>query len=220
MIDLAILGLLKEQDLHGYELRRQLGELAGWRPAVSFGSLYPALNRLERAGLVKAVTHESVTPPRAPMSGSLTGELAAFRAQRRAAKPRRGTRGKKVYGLTASGEERLHELLVASDVADDRAFTLRLIFCHDLTPAERLRIFEQRRAELVRRQEEGRGRKGGTGGTGRSGRAHRYLGALLERDAAALAADIEWLDRLIADERRAVEGAGDDAHDPTGGQPR
>lgn len=214
MIDLAILGLLKEQDLHGYELRRQLGDMPGWRPAVSFGSLYPALNRLERAGLVKAVTHETATPmpPRVPMSGSLTGELAAFRAQRRAAKPPRGTRGKKVYGLTGRGDERLHELLVTPDVSDDRDFALRLVFCHNLTPAERLQLFEHRRAELTRRLEQGRS------GTGRAGRAHRYLGALLERDAAALAADIDWLDALIADERRAVEGAGDVAHDTTGGQ--
>jgi DNA-binding PadR family transcriptional regulator len=212
MIDLAILGLLKEQDLHGYELRRQLGDMPGWRPAVSFGSLYPALNRLERAGLVKAVTHETAPPPRAPMSGSLTGELAAFRAQRRAAKPPRGTRGKKVYGLTGRGEERLHELLVTPDVSDDRDFALRLVFCHNLTPAERLQLFEHRRAELTRRLEQGRS------DSGRPGRAHRYLGALLERDAAALAADIDWLDALIADERRAVEGAGDVAHDTTGGQ--
>jgi DNA-binding PadR family transcriptional regulator len=56
VIDLAILGLLKEQDLHGYELRKRLAELPGARSGVvSFGSLYPALARLERLGLVKAV---------------------------------------------------------------------------------------------------------------------------------------------------------------------
>ena len=56
MIDLAILGLLKEQDLHGYELRKRLGELRRrCVRRVSFGSLYPALARLEAAGAVKAV---------------------------------------------------------------------------------------------------------------------------------------------------------------------
>src|SRR5512132_1295813 len=99
MLDLAVLGLLDEHDLHGYELRKRLGDLLGLRLAISFGSLYPALGRLEKAGLVKAVSSRPATPaPRAPMSGSLAGELAAFRAQRRAAAGgSRGGRGKKVY---------------------------------------------------------------------------------------------------------------------------
>ncbi len=52
MLDLAILGLLREEPRHGYELRRALGEL-GFRQ-VSFGSLYPALRRLERRGAIAA----------------------------------------------------------------------------------------------------------------------------------------------------------------------
>ena len=85
MLELAVLGLLEENDLHGYELRKRLGDLLGLRLAISFGSLYPALGRLEKAGLVKAVSNRPTPPSRsAPMSGSLAGELAAFRAQRRA----------------------------------------------------------------------------------------------------------------------------------------
>jgi DNA-binding PadR family transcriptional regulator len=219
MIDLAILGLLKEQDLHGYELRRRIGELSGSRLTISFGSLYPALNRLEKAGLVKAVTHETVPLPQVPMSGSLQGELAAFRARRRAtAKPRRDSRGKKVYGLTNAGEERLHELLVAAEVSDDRDFALRLTFCHNLAPAERLALFEHQRDELVRRREHNRGSNGPAAPTGR---VNRYLRALLERDTETLNADLAWLDRLIADERHAVDGAGGHGgpRDATGGTP-
>lgn len=48
MLDFAILGLLREQPRHGYELKRALGELGFWQ--VSFGSLYPALRRLEKRG--------------------------------------------------------------------------------------------------------------------------------------------------------------------------
>ena len=62
MIDLAILGLLREQDLHGYELRKRATELAGVRPAVSFGALYPALSRLEKAGAVRS-SRASTLPP-------------------------------------------------------------------------------------------------------------------------------------------------------------
>ena len=51
MIDLAILGLLTEQELHGYELKKRLGELLSSRASISFGSLYPALARLEAQGV-------------------------------------------------------------------------------------------------------------------------------------------------------------------------
>src|SRR3954453_18005272 len=81
MIELAILGLLKEQDLHGYELRKRLGELPGGRSAISFGSLYPALARLGGAGYGKAVEANTRTDRALPSSGSLAGELAAFRAR-------------------------------------------------------------------------------------------------------------------------------------------
>ena len=49
MLELAILGLLKEQELHGYELKRRLTHTLGLLSSVSFGSLYPALSRLEAA---------------------------------------------------------------------------------------------------------------------------------------------------------------------------
>ena len=54
MLDMAILGLLEERDLHGYEIRRQLREHLGLLANVSFGSIYPALTRLEKSGAVVA----------------------------------------------------------------------------------------------------------------------------------------------------------------------
>ncbi len=56
MLDFAILGLLREQPRHGYELKRALGDLGFWQ--VSFGSLYPALRRLEKKGFIEATTGE------------------------------------------------------------------------------------------------------------------------------------------------------------------
>jgi DNA-binding PadR family transcriptional regulator len=79
MIELAILGLLGEQELHGYELKKQLAELLGPWSSVSFGSLYPALARLEKAGRVKAVEAHTLGEPSTPMTGALSGELAAFK---------------------------------------------------------------------------------------------------------------------------------------------
>ena len=56
MLDFAILGLLHDRPRHGYELKRALGDLGFWQ--VSFGSLYPALRRLEKQGLIEATKGE------------------------------------------------------------------------------------------------------------------------------------------------------------------
>ncbi len=197
MIDLAILGLLTEQELHGYELKKRLGELLSSRASVSFGSLYPALARLEQQGAVKAV-EERTSVPAAPMSGSLVGELAAFRARVRESALAKGAgRGKKVYGITERGRERLLELLSDPDVSDDRAFTLRVAFAPLLPDASRLELFERRRTELLGHRDDLRRRQSAPG----RARGHAYVGALLERDADNLANDLAWLDRLIDAER-------------------
>jgi DNA-binding PadR family transcriptional regulator len=194
MIELAVLGLLKEQDLHGYELRKRLGELPGARSAISFGSLYPALNRLERGGLVKAVEAHTRTDRPAPSSGSLVGELAAFRARHL---PASGGRSKKVYGITPGGEAHLVERLTDPQPSDERTFALKVAFCRHLTTAQRLELFERRRAELLARVAERR--------RGPERTLDRYLRTLRERDDANLSNDLAWLERLIADETEQME---------------
>ena len=74
MLELAILGLLHEQELHGYEIRRRLRDELGLFANISFGSLYPALSRLEASGAVTVTA--STSPPAAPIpsTGSLGGE--------------------------------------------------------------------------------------------------------------------------------------------------
>ena len=42
--------------MHGYELRKRLNLLLGWGRLLSYGSLYPALKRLLRAGWITEVT--------------------------------------------------------------------------------------------------------------------------------------------------------------------
>ena len=206
MIDLAILGLLTEQELHGYELKKRLGELLSSRASVSFGSLYPALGRLEAQGCVKAVEQRTNVPV-APMSGSLAGELAAFRARVRESGLVKGTgRGKKVYGITDLGRARLVELLSDPDVTDDRAFTLRVAFAPQLSDEARLELFERRRTELLGRRDDLRRRDERS-----NARNHSYIGALLERDADHLAHDLAWLDRLIEGERSRSTSAAEPA---------
>jgi hypothetical protein len=66
-----------------------------------------------------------------------------------------------------------------------------------LAPADRLALFERRRAELAQRA-------GQRGRLPADGRLNTYLRSLRERDRAALAADLAWLDSLIAEERAAA----------------
>ncbi|MEY9862730.1 DNA-binding PadR family transcriptional regulator [Catenulispora sp. GAS73] len=53
MLELAILGFLAEAQLPGHELRQRISRLTGYSRPVSDGTLYPALNRLTKAGLIE-----------------------------------------------------------------------------------------------------------------------------------------------------------------------
>ena len=166
--------------------------MLGPASSVSFGSLYPALNRLEAAGQVKAVESLGAPlQPAMPSTGSFAGEVAAFRASRR--RSTRGPRNKKVYGLTEDGAARLAELLAATE-DEDRTFPLKLAFCRWCDPATRLELLERRRATLVERLDERRRSL-------EDQRLDRYLRALREHDAESTERDIAWLDELITTER-------------------
>jgi DNA-binding PadR family transcriptional regulator len=201
MLDLAILGLLEERDLHGYEIRRQLREHLGLLANVSFGSIYPALTRLEKSGAVVATQGESApsaTPATpAPPTGSLSGELAVLRSRRHTAG--RARRGKKVYRITEAGRQLFVELLAGSGAADDaRSFGLRVAFARHLAPQARLALLERRRALLVQRL-----------GEAEQARADLdvYARSVVQHTADGVARDITWLDTLIASERAALATA-------------
>ncbi|MFL5911873.1 MAG: helix-turn-helix transcriptional regulator [Gaiellaceae bacterium] len=221
MLELAILGLLKEQELHGYELKKRLVEALGPFSSVSFGSLYPALARLQRAGAVEAseaVPPPVTAPPAAPfvpMTGSIAGEAAAFRARRAAARAAsrgepRASRVRKVYRITPRGEALFAELLAGESSAGDdgRAFNLKLAFCRYLPPEDRLGLLERRRAQLV----EQLARYRSTGRTRRE-RMDAYMQSLFEHDTEATERDISWLDALIATEKQRAAAP---AVEPTG----
>ncbi len=195
MLDMAILGLLEEGDLHGYEIRRQLRDHLGLLANVSFGSIYPALTRLEKAGAVETTEGQSTsranTTAAAPPTGSLSGELAVLRSRRHAGG--RGRRGKKVYRITDAGRQLFAELLADGGSADDaRSFSLRLAFARHLAPAARLSLLERRRALLVQRL-----------GDAESTRTDLdpYARSVVQHTTDGIARDISWLDRLIEGER-------------------
>jgi DNA-binding PadR family transcriptional regulator len=205
MLDLAILGLLEERDLHGYEIRRQLRDQLGLLANVSFGSIYPALTRLEKSGAVVATegggagTVLAASP--APPTGSLSGELAVMRSRRHS--PARGRRGRKVYRITEAGRQLFAELLAGGGAIDDaRSFSLRLAFARHLAPQSRLALLERRRAQLVQRLAEA---------TEARADLDVYARSVVEHTAESLRRDIGWLDTLLASERAAAAAASEPA---------
>ncbi len=198
MLDLAILGLLHEQEMHGYEIRRRLRDELGLFANISFGSLYPCLSRLEQAGAVAvAESHGTPTVASIPFTGSLGGERAGLRA-RRAGAPRATKRSRKVYRITDEGRALFERLLDAEEPAgtdDARSFGLRLAFARHLAPSARLALLEHRRVQLTRRLAHDRTRAAGDG-------LDVYIRSLVEHSTEATQHDIDWLDRLIEAERQ------------------
>jgi DNA-binding PadR family transcriptional regulator len=216
VLDLAILGLLHEQELHGYEIRRRLRDDLGLFANISFGSLYPALSRLEAAQAVE-VTESSGTPSAAiPATGSLSGDRAGLRA-RRAGTPRGSKRSRKVYRITDRGRALFEQLLDTdepSSADDARSFGLRLAFARHLAPSARLALLERRRSQLARRLTSDRIRADGPD-------LDVYTRSLVEHSSESTAHDIAWLDRLIEFERQrqaAARSERADGRDPRNGE--
>ena len=210
MLELAILGLLKELPLHGYELKKRLNDTLGHVWGVSYGSLYPALARLERMGAI-----EVVDPPAAsgqgisiPSTGSIAGEAAAARLRRPL---KRSGRTKKAYRIAAAGQALFNELLRADPTPgtdENRAFALKLAFCRHLEPPARLELLQRRRTQLAEKLARGRQALAGTPKASRGLSPDRYTRALIEHETTTAERDLEWVDSLIAAERGAPD-AGD-----------
>jgi DNA-binding PadR family transcriptional regulator len=191
MLELAVLGLLAETPLHGYELKKRLSETLGPLWGISFGSLYPALRRLERAGAIEEVDAETAAPSVIVPTGSLKGDLASARQRRR---PRPGRRIRKAYRITDRGRQHFAELLTDVSADDDRAFALKLSFCRYLDPTDRIAFLERRRVQLSQRLASSRR-------TPTARAIDRYTRSLLEHRAQSTQHDLEWIDELIAQER-------------------
>jgi DNA-binding PadR family transcriptional regulator len=175
VLELAILGALKERPMHGYELKKRLAFLLGHFWKISFGSLYPALKRLEsRNAIEKAYTVKEKT------------------------------RNRYVYRITGAGEELFGRLLSdvhrSSEITDGEKFNLRLAFFQYLEPEKRLRLLEKRRNYLEERLGEMKRL-----GKGREKEPDSYRQGLFRHRQEMIKSDLEWINGLIEQERRLVE---------------
>ena len=193
LLDLAVLGLLKERQMHGYELRKQLGAMLGPFWQVSWGSLYPSLRRLAKAGAVEKVTEPR--PTRRTTRASST--KAAKRTRATSSASMSSGRRKNVFRITSEGEQLFTSMLEETAAAvDAEHFTLKLAFFRYLQPEMRLALLERRRAylqdKLVQFKNNLRDYRE---------RIDSYTLSLQNHGMAATQSDIEWIDELISAER-------------------
>ena len=123
-LEFALLGLLSQTPLHGYELRKRIGSIYGPFRALSFSVLYPALRRMLEAGLLQE------------QSISERGGLSR--------------RSRIVYAITDQGKKRFTLLTENSgpDAWDDEGFEVRFAFFSPTPRSNRLKILEGRLRRL------------------------------------------------------------------------
>jgi DNA-binding PadR family transcriptional regulator len=119
----VLLALLAKEPSHGYELRARLQEAMGpLQDALNAGQVYVTLTRLERSGLVSAEFVGQVDRP-----------------------------DRKVYALTATGQQRVRTWLADVGWAKPTDFHLKLLAAAAARLADPLDLVEVQRRELLRR---------------------------------------------------------------------
>ncbi|HSI27436.1 MAG TPA: PadR family transcriptional regulator [Aeromicrobium sp.] len=184
-LELAVLGLLHDTPMHGYELRKQLNVLLGWGRLLSYGTLYPCLKTLTRDGYIVADTE----PP--------SGEALSRRKRI-------------VYRLTADGKERFAEAMEDSGPTawDDEGFGVRFAFFGRTDSPTRMRILEGRRSRLEERLDNVRK----SAARGRE-RADSYTLELQRHGLESVEREVTWLTELIDRERSGTASTTETSND-------
>src|SRR3954471_907362 len=184
VLEFAVLGLLHETPMHGYELRKRLNATLGALRAFSYGSLYPCLKGLVARGLITEQAEEPGTT---------------------------GKRSRIVYQLTAEGKEHFADLLDESGPSawDDEGFGVHFAFFGRTDAQTRLRILEGRRSRLEERVDGFRAALGRS-----RERVDGYTLALHQHGLESVEREVRWLSELIDDERRRRESPEDNEIEP------
>ena len=171
-LEFALLGLLSQNELHGYELRKRMTAIYGPFRVLSFSVLYPQLRRMLDAGLIE----ESLTE-----DGGLS------------------RRSRIVYRLSATGSARFAQLTetVSPDTWEDEGFEVRFAFFSPTSRTNRVRILEGRHRRLQERAEILRGEleKSSIG-------LDKYLEEWRRHSLESAQREILWLEDMIKTERK------------------
>lgn len=176
VLEFAILGLLRDHPMHGYELRKRLNAVLGSFRAISYGSLYPCLKQMLTRGLIEEAGPADAGAP------ALSGR-----------------RAKIVYQLTADGKEHLEELLAKAgpEAWDDEMFGVHFAFFSRTDQEVRMRILQGRRSRLEERM------AGLRSSFSRGAeRVDSYTAALAQHGLDGVEREVRWLSELIAQEQQ------------------
>jgi len=175
----VVLAMLAKEPSSGSRLRARLNDALGpLGEAMNDGQIYVNLARLERAGLiVRQGTGAATAVGGAAVGGGAVGGAAT------------GSAGRKVYELTATGQERVAEWLaeVSWPKPDLAEFHLKLVAASQAGLADPIGIVDAQRRELLRRLRD----------VERAAMAEppgSPAGLLLEGIALRLQADLRWLE--------------------------
>jgi len=178
VLEFAVLGVLSDGPLHGYELRKRLTLVLGPFRALSYGSLYPCLRRLQAKGLLD--------------------ELDATPADQTTAPPLSARRARVVYAITGEGKESFLEWAnkPGPEAWEDEGFAAHLAFFGRTESRARLRILEGRRSRLEERvdtlrESMSRGRE----------RLDAYTLQLQQHGLDGAEREVRWLNELISNEQ-------------------
>lgn len=190
LLDFAVLGLLHESPMHGYELRRRLNAALGTFRALSFGTLYPCLRALlERGWIVEDDSQDDQPGNR---------------------------RARITYALTDAGRAEFARQASLIDTAawEDEGFDVRLAFFSRTDREIRLRILEGRRSRLEERLATMRS------STQRSrDRMDTWSAALQQHAEDSTEREVRWLTELIAAEHEPRHHPGARTGTPDGPAP-
>jgi DNA-binding PadR family transcriptional regulator len=184
LLELAILGLLHESPLHGYELRKRLNTVLGAFRALSYGTLYPCLRELVTRGWIAEDTAGTNLPA---SLGSAIGSGSR--------------RARIVYELTTEGLAQFQSLLSQSGPAawEDDTFNVHFAFFARTEADVRLRILEGRRSRLEERLDSFR-----SAAAQRRERLDLYTTELQRHGLESAEREVRWLSELIETERSAA----------------
>ena len=177
LLELAILGLLHDTPMHGYELRKRLNAVLGAFRPLSYGTLYPCLrDLLGRGWITEATGTAGSSAPPAPSS----------------------RRARIVYELTADGKDHFQSLISQSGPAawEDGTFDVHFAFFARTDAATRLQILEGRRSRLQERLDGVRQSMART-----RERLDGYTLELQRHGLESVEREVRWLTELIDTER-------------------
>jgi DNA-binding PadR family transcriptional regulator len=183
-LELVVLGLLFQGPMHGYELKKRVSLTLGPLSAISYGSLYPELRRLQSLGFIDEDSNES--------------EIGLTR------------RARISYKITKEGKDKFNSLLkeagpeswddekeAGPESWDDENFLTYFAFFAKTASAVRLQILQGRRTRLQERMSLLESQIEKT-----EKQMDQYTLKLQNRNLNSVENELKWIDEMITSERK------------------